>query len=230
MASILRKVARFYAYPIVRPVEIIGDSIKGIGATLKDASGNVVDPENQLTFDEVKENREFVADLIEERDKQRELAGRRIGLFVLGVFGIICVVGLWGFVAAIIARDIPSAKSHAINFLVGLCVCLGGALWVKTFFAKRHLPSIEELQIQFIRIKRILVLMLTISIGVLIVNILLARLMGTVLSIAVISLIFSYVFRYSLRIEQLRTGHSISAKVFFEKAGWKIFFDMEFSE
>lgn len=230
MASILRKIARFYAYPIIRPVEIIGDSIKGIGSSLKEASGHTADPENQLTFDEVRENREIVADLIEQRDKAREIAGRRVGLFVLAVFGIIGIVGLYGFITAIIARDIVSAKNHAINFFIGLFVCAGGFLWVKTFFAEKHLPSIEQLLIQFIRIKRILVLMLTISIGVLIVNAALGRIMGAILSIAVISLILSYIFRYSLRIEQLRKGHSVSAKEFFEKTGWKNFFNMEFCD
>lgn len=230
MAGILKKIVRFYAYPIVRPAEIIGASVKAIGTSLKEASGNNVDPDDLLTFDEVKANREAVSELIEQRDLQRERAGRRTGLFILGVFAVVCVVALFNFVVAISARDAQAAKGHAINFLIGLFICAGGSVWIKSFFAKRSLPSLGELLVHFILIKRLLILMLTVSLGVFFVNLAFMRIMGVILSLAGICLILSYLFRYSLRIEQLKSGHQLSARLFYQKTGWTNFFNMEFGE
>ncbi|MDO8728649.1 MAG: hypothetical protein Q7K26_02010 [bacterium] len=230
MAGIFKKIVRFYAYPIIRPAEIIGASVKAIGSSLKEASGNNIDPDDLLTFDEVKANREAVADLVEQRDLQRERAGRRVGLFILGVFAIVCVVALFNFVVAIGARDAQSAKGHAINFLVGLFICAAGAIWIQSFFAKRSLPSLDALLVHLILIKRLLILMLTVSIAVFIVNLAFVRVMGVILSLAGMCLILSYLFRYSLRIEQLKSGSQLSASSFYRKTGWTNFFNMEFGE
>jgi hypothetical protein len=230
MAGILRKIVRFYAYPIIRPAEIIGASVKAIGSSLKEASGNNVDQDDLLTFDEVRANREAVAELIEQRDLHRERAGRRMGLFILAVFAVVCVAALFNFVTAIAARDAQAAKEHAINFLIGLFICAGGAIWIQSFFAKRSLPSLDRLLVHFILIKRLLILMLTVSLGVFFVNLAFVRVMGVILSLAGICLIMSYLFRYSLRIEQLRSGRQLSARLFYQKTGWTNFFNMELGE
>lgn len=228
MAGLIKKVVRFYTYPILRPLEQIGGAIKSTAETLKEVADNG-DQSSQLSFKAVLDDREAAAKQLDEKFTRREAGGRRMGVFLLSVFLVVCLVGLYGLVVSIAHNNLIEAKNNAVNFLIGLFICAGGAIWGLSFSAERKLPSMDELLRQLVFIKRLLVVMLTIAIGVLIVNVAFLRFGGALLSLASISLILAYNFRYSLRIAQIRRMEPISAKKHYQEEGLFCFFNLEIS-
>lgn len=226
MTGFFKKAVRFYTYPILRPAEQVLGACKSIAGTLKEAADNG-DQSTQLSFKAVLDDREAAAKQLDEKFTRREAIGRRMGLFLLAVFLVVCLSGLYELIVSVMQNNLTDAKTGAINFLVGLSVCTGGAFWVRSFSAKKQLPSMGELLRQLIFLKRLLVVMLMIAIGVLIANVAFFRFGGVLLSLASISLILAYNFRYSLRIAQLRKMRPISAKKHYQEEGWFCFFNLE---